>query len=125
MIAYIYKPLSLFLLFLLLQLAFLYSSKRQRGVKLGTYHLFIDLLGPPTIINVSDNQTAIEGYKVILNCTADGNPPPNITWTRLSNNSRVTFPLAVRRRDEGGYRCTADNGIAIKVHDVFITVQCE
>ena len=77
------------------------------------------------ITHVSDNQTANEGDKVMLNCTADGNPPPNITWTRLSSDNRVTFPLAVRRQDEGGYRCTADNGIDIKVRDVFITVQCE
>ena len=62
---------------------------------------------------------------MILNCTADGNPPPNITWTRLASNSHVTFPLAVRRQDEGGYRCTADNGFGIKIRDVFITVQCE
>ena len=61
----------------------------------------------------------------MLNCTADGNPLPNITWTRLSSNSRVTFPLAVWRVDEGGYRCTADNGIANEIRDVFITVQCE
>ena len=86
---------------------------------------FIDLLGPPTIKHVSDNQTVNEGDKVTLNCTADGNPPPNIKWTRLSNNSRVTFPLAVSRHDEGGYRCSADNGVAIKERDVFITVQCE
>ena len=83
------------------------------------------MLGPPNIARVSHNQTANAGDNVILNCTADGNPPPNITWSRLASNSHVTFPLAVRRQDEGGYRCTADNGFGIKIRDVFITVQCE
>ena len=90
-----------------------------------TYYPFTDLLGPPTITHISHNQTVNEGDMLMLNCTADGNPPPNITWTRLSSNSHVNFPMVVGRHDEGGYRCSADNGIAIKVHDVFITVQCE
>ena len=85
----------------------------------------MDLLGPPKITYVSDNQTANDGDMVTLNCTADGNPRPSITWTRLSGNSHVTFPLAISRDDEGGYRCTANNGIAIEIRDVFITVQCE
>ena len=89
------------------------------------YCPFVDLLGPPNITHVSHNETANEGDKVILNCTADGNPPPYITWTRLSSNSHVTFPLAVSKHDEGGYRCTADNGFGTKIRDVFITVQCE
>lgn len=85
----------------------------------------MDLLGPPKITYVSDNQTANDGDMVILNCTADGNPRPSITWTRLSGNRHVTFPLAISRHDEGGYRCTADNGIATEIRDVFITVQRE
>lgn len=89
------------------------------------YRLFIDLLGPPTKIHVSDNQTVNEGDKVTLNCTADGNPAPNITWTRLSSDNRITFPINVSRHDEGGYRCSVDNGIATEIRDVFITVQCE
>ena len=33
--------------------------------------------------------------------------------------------MVISTKDEGGYRCIADNGIAIKIHDVFITVQCK
>ena len=33
--------------------------------------------------------------------------------------------MVVSRHDEGGYRCTADNGFGIKIRDVFITAQCE
>ena len=91
---------------------------------LTTYHPFVDL-GPPKITHVSHNQTVNVGEKVVLNCTADGNPPANITWTRLSSNGHITFPMTVSRNNEGGYRCTADNGIGIRIRDVFITVQCE
>ena len=64
---------------------------------------------------------------VLLNCTADGNPEPNITWTRLSDNSTVSISLTITgKQDEGGYRCTADNGIGnAAISDVFITVQCK
>jgi len=61
-----------------------------------------------------------EKSKVILNCTADGNPTPNITWTRLSDNSVVTYPLTITgKQDEGVYECTADNGIGTPATAVF------
>jgi len=54
----------------------------------------------------------IETEEVTLNCSAKGIPTPNITWTRISDNSSVSFPLTITgKQDEGGYRCTADNGI--------------
>ena len=66
-----------------------------------------------------------EGEVVQLICTADGNPEPNITWTRLSDNSIVNMPLTnTGKQDEGGYRCTAYNGIGYAASsDVVITVK--
>ena len=63
--------------------------------------------------------------EVHLNCTADGLPAPTIFWTRLSNNSHVSMPLNIRgQKDQGGYRCTAYNGVGDPdTADVFITVQ--
>ena len=82
---------------------------------------------PPNIISISLNQTVAEGDVVLLNCTADGNPEPSITWTRLSSNSIVSMPMTIAgKQDEGGYRCTADNRIGSSTAtDVFITVQCK
>ena len=62
-----------------------------------------------------------------LSCTATGNPTPEITWTRLSDNSVVQMPLTnICRQDKGGYRCTVDNGVGSPAtKDVFITVQCK
>jgi len=62
---------------------------------------------------------------VLLNCSADGCPAPNITWTRLSDNTVVNFPLTISgKQDEGAYRCTAENGIGSpNSSDAYITVQ--
>ena len=82
---------------------------------------------PPAITNISGNQSVTEADNVTLNCEAAvGNPEPRITWTKVSNNRVVTFPLVISRRDQGYFRCTADNGVGNPAtKDVFVTVHCE
>ena len=60
-----------------------------------------------------------------LNCSADGNPPPVISWTRVSDNSAVVFPLInIELQHEGTYRCTANNSVGSAVtRDVSIVVK--
>ena len=64
------------------------------------------------------------GDVVLLECTGDGYPAPNITWTRLSDNNGVTFPLTITgKQDEGAYRCTANNGFGSPaIRDVTIAL---
>ena len=66
-----------------------------------------------------------ETEEVTLNCSAKGMPKPNITWTRVSDNSSVSFPLTITgKQDEGGYRCTSDNGVDTPASQVvYITVE--
>ena len=57
-----------------------------------------------------------------LNCTADGNPEPNITWTRLSHGETVNMPLTVTgKKYEEGYKCTASNSIGTVFKDTSAT----
>jgi len=68
-----------------------------------------------------------ENDEVTLNCSAKGMPAPSITWTRVSDNSPVSFPLKITgKQDEGGFRCTARNGIGNAASQVvYITVKSE
>ncbi|XP_068685554.1 fibroblast growth factor receptor 2-like [Montipora foliosa] len=79
----------------------------------------------PKIIEISANQTVTEGDNVMLVCKADGNPKPKISWTRRSYNVVVNMPLTcIKRKDAGGYRCTADNVVGRSAaEDVFIIVK--
>ena len=84
---------------------------------------------PPEITDISSNQKKNEGDILTLSCTAYGDPTPNIKWTRLSDNSAVTFPLTISgKRDEGVYKCTADNGVgnaANRSVNVFVQSESE
>ena len=85
--------------------------------------VFFPSLGtdPPEFTSVSDDQDVVEGGPSIitLECIAIGEPPPNITWTRVFDNSSHSdvlftgeqFVLDNNRSSTGTYRCTAYNGI--------------
>lgn len=88
---------------------------------------FYTFTDQPHITFTSVNQTVNDGDVLSLSCTADGFPAPNITWTRLSTYRDVRIPFIITgKQDEGGYRCTANNGIGNSATaDVFVTVPCK
>ena len=70
------------------------------------------MLDAAKINYTSGNKTLNESDTLHLTWVADGNPTPNITWTRVSDSKPVSFPLIISgKQDEGGYRCTASNGV--------------
>ena len=87
-------------------------------------HLY-DSAAPSRINYISENQAVNQNVSIYLNCTAEGLPKPNISWSRLSDNRVVIMPLNITgRKDQGCYRCTAFNSIGDPdTADVFITVE--
>ena len=69
----------------------------------------------------------MEGRDVVFSCVVEGNPSPNVTWTKnkqrlnVTGNSRLTasstnnnYTLTVtdvHRSDAGQYRCVANNSV--------------
>ncbi|XP_066255817.1 limbic system-associated membrane protein-like [Euwallacea similis] len=82
----------------------------------------LEVLVPPRIIHVSSNGRVEvkKGSSVFLECRAEGNPTPKITWSRKNNLlpggdqtviASVLTMDKVDRHHAGTYQCTASNGI--------------
>jgi len=86
------------------------------------------LLQSPIKTTVNESQTAI------LKCTADGNPPPRVTWSKLNSwlpvgrhvveSSGALVVKDVRPGDEGVYSCRARNLLGSVNATAKLTVQC-
>lgn len=51
------------------------------------------------------------GQSAKFECRANGNPPPEIVWSRGGVKGNVLPFEAVTLSDEGWYNCSADNGV--------------
>ena len=90
----------------------------------------------PEFTSVSAYQTVVEGDpgKITLECIAIGEPPPNVSWTRVFDNSSDSdvlftgeqFELDNNRSSTGTYRCNAYNGIGTAPNrTIAVNVNCK
>ena len=87
------------------------------------------LLQRPLGMTVNESQTAI------LKCTADGNPRPRVTWSKLNSSlpvgrhvidsSGALVVKDVRPGDDGVYTCKAENLLGQVNASSKLTVQCK
>ena len=87
------------------------------------------LLQQPVETTVNESQTAI------LKCTAVGNPPPKVTWSKVNSSLPVGRHVVessgalilqdVRPGDEGQYTCKAENLLGNINATAKLTVQCK
>ena len=71
---------------------------------------------------------------ISLNCSADGNPAPTVTWTRVFSNGSDSdllftgnpYVINSNRINAGRYRCKADNSIGSAINQtIHVTVNCK
>ena len=92
------------------------------------------IIDPPSLTTKAEDHVVLEGGPPIqLNCVADGEPKPNITWTEINSGSDSdilfvgeNFVVPNNRSNAGTYRCEASNGIGNDVnHTATVVVNCE
>ena len=97
--------------------------------------VFNSLTDPPEFNSVSSDVVVVEGdHSITLECIADGEPTPNIIWTKVyahGSDSGVLgtgnqFVLETNRNNSGTYRWTAYNAIGTAANrTVKVEVNCK
>ena len=100
----------------------------QKGVKGEPGKSISALLQRPVGTTVNESQTAI------LKCVADGNPTPQVTWSKVNSSlpigrhvttSNALIMKDVRPEDDGVYRCRAENLLGSINATGKLIVQCK
>ena len=96
---------------------------------------------PPTVLSPQPTVYMVQGRTIQLNCTFDGLPAPNVTWTHpngsvitsqsrftiqtTSTSSSLTITSLVGGGDNGTYTCRASNFRGVSSNTVQLFVQGE
>ena len=97
--------------------------------------VFNYLTDPPEFNSVSSDVIVVEGDpSITLECITDGEPTPNITWTKVYANGSDSGVLGTGNQlvletninNSGKYRCTVYNGIGTAPNrTVKVEVNCK
>ena len=92
-------------------------------------------LSAPSLLQRPVDTTVNESHTAILKCTADGNPSPKVTWTKLNSSlsarsyvvdsSGALILKDARPADDGVYSCRAENLLGHVNTSAKLTVQCK
>ncbi|XP_068727230.1 basement membrane-specific heparan sulfate proteoglycan core protein-like [Montipora capricornis] len=94
-----------------------YVCTAENGMETANGYVLVTVLYPPTIESrPDDNETAREGSNVFLQITTNGNPVPNITWTKVGdpgvlNQGEIFYFPKIRMETTGIYKYTVWNGV--------------
>ena len=92
-------------------------------------------ISAPSLLQRLVGMTVNESQTAILKCTADGNPRPRVTWSKLNSSlpvgrhvvesSGALIVKDVRPGDDGVYSCRAENLLGQVNASAKLTVQCK
>ncbi|XP_078616457.1 protein amalgam-like [Branchiostoma floridae x Branchiostoma japonicum] len=102
----------------------LYTCFVHHPVRPAAESMLVRVQYPASIISISDSMKVSVSDHVTFQCVADGNPTPNITWSKngrllransyvLSGDVRTSSLVlnTVEANDSGTYSCAATNGV--------------
>ncbi|XP_034025662.1 LOW QUALITY PROTEIN: hemicentin-1 [Thalassophryne amazonica] len=107
-------------------------AQNEAGVSVGRTKLVLQV--PPVLSVPRMEYTAVLNQPVSLECTADGQPQPEVTWQRerrpVVEGAHVrifangTLSITSTQRSDGGlYTCTAKNIAGRASHDIRLIIQ--
>ncbi|XP_055017752.1 hemicentin-1 [Boleophthalmus pectinirostris] len=107
-------------------------AKNEAGLAVGRTKLVLQV--PPVLSVPRVEYTAVLGQPISLECVADGQPQPEVSWQkerrpvvdgahiRIFANGTLSIPFS-QRSDAGLYTCTAKNVAGRASHDIRLIIQ--